>query len=220
MNKSVLFLVLLVACAPAWTLDWSLPVFTLRYEAAGGESEDPDEEETLLPSSFRNTASLSIKEDAAPASFGLTLRGSNKDYFLQAGDYGYLEVLHDGGFRLGEGWKLGYLVAVKSIEYPQGYTSGLSKDAVSLKAGSTATVSLGEGARVEAALTGRFVLAENPLDDAQAYVLSAGLSSRLGTWLMGVRYRGEFRLPLGPASAVGSAMYHTAGLSLQWDPGR
>jgi hypothetical protein len=220
MNKSVFFLVLTVACAPAWTLDWSLPVFTLRYEAAGGECGDPDEEEILLPSSLRNTASLHIKEDAAPASFGLTLRGSNKDYFLQTGDYGYLEVLHDGGFRLGQGWKLGYLVAMKSIEYPQGYASGLSKDAVSLKAGSTVSLSLGAGASVEAALTGRFVLAENPLDDAQAYVLSAGLSSRFGTWLMGVRYRGEFRLPLGSESAVGSNMYHTAGLSLQWDPGR
>ena len=220
MNKNAVVLALLIAVVPAWPLDWSLPVFTLRYEAAGGESEDPDEEDTLLPSSFRNTMSLHIKEDAAPASFGLTVKGSSKDYFLQSGDYGYMEILHDGGFRLGERWKLGYLVGMKSIEYPQGYANGLSRDAMSLKAGTSASLSFGGGASAEAALTGRFVLADNPLADAQAYVLSAGLSSRFGAWLMGVRYRGEFRLPLGPASAVGSNMYHTAGLSLQWDPGR
>ncbi len=219
MNKSVLVAVLLIAAAPAWPLDWSLPVFTLRYEAAGGESEDPDDEESLLPSSFRHTASLHIKEDAGRAWFGLTLRGSNKDYFLQNGDYSYLEALHDAGFRLGEAWKVGYLAGVKSIEYPQGYANGLSRDAVSLKAGSTASLSLGGGASIEAAVTGRFVLADNPLDDAQAYVLSAGFSSRFGTWLVGVRYRGEFRLPLGSSSTAASNMYHTAGLSLQWDPG-
>jgi len=54
----------------------------------------------------------------------------------------------------------------------------------------------------------------------QAYVLSAGLSSRIGGWLMGVRYRGELRLPLGSVSEMGSALYHTAGLSVQWDPGK
>jgi hypothetical protein len=220
MSKSAFVLVLLIACAPAWPLDWSLPVFTLRYEAAGGESEDPDEEDSLLPSSLRNTMSLHIKEDAGSAAFGLTLKGSNKDYFLQTGDYSYMEIMHDGSFHLGDAWTLGYLVAMKSIEYPQGYANGLSKDAVSLKAGTTASVSFGGGFGIEAALTGRFVLADNPPADAQAYVLSAGLSSRFGTWLMGVRYRGEFRLPLGSASAVGSNMYHTAGLSLQWDPGR
>ncbi len=91
---------------------------------------------------------------------------------------------------------------------------------MSLKAGSTASLRLDGGITVETGLTGRFVLAENPLDDAQAYVLSAGLSSRFGGWVMGVRYRGELRLPLGPESSIGSAMYHTAGLSVQWDPGR
>jgi len=79
-------LLLFFACLPAWSLDWKLPVFTLRYEAAGGESEDPDDE-TLQPSSLRNTVSLRVKEDVESASFGLTLRSSMKDYYLQAGDY-------------------------------------------------------------------------------------------------------------------------------------
>jgi len=219
MKKCVIFF-LLAASASAWSLDWDIPVFTMRYEAAGGESEDPNDEEALLPSSMRNTMSLHIKEDAAPATFGLTLKGSNKDYYLQTGDYSYLEVVQDGSLRLGTAWKLGYLVGVKSIEYPQGYVSGLSKDAVALKTGTTASFALGGGASLEAGVTGRFVFAENPLDDAQAYVVSAGLSSRLGEWLVGVRYRGEFRLPLGSTSTVTSNMYHTAGVSVQWDPGR
>ena len=107
MKKSMVLL-LFFACLPAWSLDWKLPVFTLRYEAAEGESEDPDDE-TLQPSSLRNTVSLRVKEDVESASFGLTLRSSMKDYYLQAGDYSYLDLEHDGTFHLGEAWKLGYL---------------------------------------------------------------------------------------------------------------
>jgi hypothetical protein len=216
MKKGVL-LFLLFVCLPVWSLDWKLPVFTVRYEVAGGESEDPDDE-TLQPSSLRNTVSLRVKEDVDNASLGLTLRGSLKDYFQQAGDYSYLDVEHDGSFRLGDAWKLGYTVGMKEMTFGQPDAEGLSKDALSVKAGATAALLLAKGTSVEAGLGGRCVLAESRLDSLQGYALSAGFSSRLGDWLLGARYRGEFRLPLGSSSDVGATTYHTGSVSLQWDP--
>ena len=123
MKKSIVPL-LLVVCLPSWSLEWKLPVFTLKYEAAEGESEDPDDE-TLQPSSLRNTISLRVKEDAEEASFGLTLRGSVKDYYLQAGDYSYLDLEHDGTFHLGDAWKLGYTLGMKGMDFPELDPQGL-----------------------------------------------------------------------------------------------
>ena len=58
--KKCIILPLLFACLPGWSLDWDLPVVTLKYEAAEGASEDPDDE-TLEPSSLRNTVSMRVK---------------------------------------------------------------------------------------------------------------------------------------------------------------
>lgn len=218
MKKSMVLLFLIV-CLPSWSLDWKLPVFTLKYEAAEGESEDPDDE-TLQPSSLRNTISLRVKEEVEEASFGLTLRGSVKDYYLQAGDYSYLDLEHDGSFHLGDAWKLGYTLGMKGMDFPELDSQGLSKDNLSLKAGTTAALSVVKGTTLEAGIAGRCELAENSLDSLQAYVLTAGFSTRLGEWLLGARYRGEFRLPFGPSSVVGASAYHTGSFSLQWDPNR
>ena len=48
----------------------------------------------------------------------------------------------------------------------------------------------------------------------------AGFSSRLGQWILSARYRGEFRLPLGDASAAVPAVYNLGSISVQWDPNR
>ena len=218
MKKSIVLL-LLAVCLPSWSLEWKLPVFTLKYEAAEGESEDP-EDETLQPSSLRNTISLRVKEEVEEASFGLTLRGSVKDYYLQAGDYSYLDLEHDGTFHLGDAWKLGYTLGMKGMDFPELDLQGLSKDTLSLKAGTNAAFSVVKGTTLEAGLAGRYDLAENPLDSLQAYVLTAGFSTRLGEWLVGAHYRGAFRLPLGPSSGVGAGAYHIGSFSLQWDPNR
>jgi hypothetical protein len=212
-------LLLFFACLPAWSLDWKLPVFTLRYEAAGGESEDPDDE-TLQPSSLRNTVSLRVKEDVESASFGLTLRSSMKDYYLQAGDYSYLDLEHDGTFHLGEAWKLGYLMGMKGKSFPELDWQGLPKDTLALKAGMNAAFTVVKGTTLEAGTAGRWELADNAQDSLQAYVLTAGFSTRLGEWLLGARYRGEYRLPLGSSSGVGSSTYNMGSVSLQWDPNR
>jgi hypothetical protein len=217
--KKSLFLLLLLSCLPAWSLDWKLPVFTLRYEAAEGASEDPDDE-TLQPSSLRNTVSLRVKEDVESASFGLTLRGSMKDYYQQAGDYSYLALEQDGTFRLGEEWKLGYLLGLKGKSFPELDSQGLPKDTLSLKAGTSAAFSVVKGTTLEAGTSGRWELADNTQDSLQAYVVTAGFTSRIGEWLLGAHYRGEFRLPLGPSSGVGTSSCNTGSVSVQWDPNR
>jgi hypothetical protein len=218
MKKSWVLL-LLFACLPGWSLDWKQPVVTLKYEAAEGVSEDPDDE-TLEASSFRNTASMRVKEDVESASFGLTLKGSAKDYYLQAGDYSYLDLEHDGTFHVGEEWKLGYLLGMKGMSFPELDSKGLPKDATALRAAATAAFTVMKGTTLEAGTAGRWEFAENAPDSLQAYVFTAGFSSRLGEWLLGAHYRGAFRLPMGTSSGVWSSAYHVGSFSLQWDPNR
>jgi hypothetical protein len=208
---------LALACLPAWSLDWKLPVVTVKYEAAGGSSEDLDDD-TFEPSSLRNTVSFRLKEEADPAVFGLGVVMSAKDYYQQSGDYSYLKVEQDGSVRLGKPWKLGYALAAKWMDYPQLDSSGMPRDVLGLSAAVNGAVRLDRGTTLEAGLAGRCLLAEDPADALQAYAAVAGFSARLGDWLLSARYRGELRLPLGDASAAGLDMYHTGSLSLQWDP--
>jgi hypothetical protein len=211
-------LFLAIAGPAVFSLDWELPVTTLRVETAAGSAEDPEDPEALLPSSFRTTVSLRIREEADPAVFGLTLRGSWKDYFLQSGDYSYVELDQDGSLRLSEAVKLGYDLAAKDITYPQPDALGLSRDALALKAGLSAAFTLTRGTTLDTGVTGRWELAVNDARSLQAYVLSAGLSSRIGGWVFGARYRGEFRFAFGSGSGVTSSMYNTGAISLEWNP--
>ena len=217
--KKGMALLLACICLPAWSLDWKLPVFTLKYEVAGGASEDPDDE-TLLPTAVRNTASLRIREEADPAVFGLTLRTSAKDFLQQSGDYAYLEAEHDGAFRVPDIGKFGYTFGMKETGYAPAGSDVISNDSLALKAGGTALLWLAKGTSLEAGLAGRFVLAEDPADALQAYAVRAGFASRLGDWLLGLRYRGEFRFPLGLAATTGDHVYNTGSVSVQWDPNR
>ena len=208
-----------LACLPAWSLDWKLPVTSVRYEVATGAAEDTDDE-TLTPSSLRNTVTLRVKEDAEPASFGLTVKYSAKDYFLQAGDYSYIQVGHDGTVRVSDALKLGWDLGGKRSQFPQLDSHGLSRDYLSLGLGTTAALTVQKGSTIDVGATARADLADAPSKALQAYTVSAGFSSRLGEWLLSARYRGEFRLPLDARSEVESAAYNTGSLSLQWDPNR
>jgi hypothetical protein len=217
MKKGACALLVLVASCPAWSLDWLLPIVTVRYEIAGGGVEDPDND-TLEPSSLRNTMTLRIKEEADPAVFGLAFTVSQKDYYQQSGDYSYLKVEHDASLRVSDPWKLGYVLGAKAIRYPEPDAYGLSKDALSLNVGGTTAVRLGTGSSLEAGVSGRFLLAENATDARQAWGGNAGISARMGDWLFSARYRGEFRFPLGTAATAGLDMYHVGSVSVQWDP--
>ena len=216
MKKGVCAL-LALACLPAWSLDWKLPIVTMRYEVAGGSSEDPDDDD-FEPSSLRNTVSLRVKEEADPATFGFGLVVSAKDYYQQSGDYSYVKVEHDGAVRFGKPWKLGYSLGAKWMEFPELDSFGRPKDALGLSAGTNAVLRLDRGMSLEAGVVGRLSLTEDPADALQAYGATAGVSARLGDWLLTARYRGEVRLPLGGASTAGLDMYNTGSVSLQWDP--
>ena len=209
--------ILTVSALPAGSLDWNLPVFTVRYEVAGGAAEDPDND-SLEASSLRSTVSFRMKEESDPATLGLGLVLSGKDYYLQSGDYSYVKVEHDAVFRLSDPWKLGYALGAKWMAYPEPDSQGMSKDALWLSAGATTAVKLTPATGLEAGVTGRFALTDDPADARQGYTASAGLSTRIGDWLLGARYRGEIRLPLGSASLSSPDLYHTASLSLRWDP--
>ena len=215
--KKGIALLLACSCLPAWCLEWKLPVFTLKYEAAQGSSEDPDDE-WLMPSSLRNTVSLRMKEEADPAVFGFTMKYSAKEYFQQAGDYTYFALDHDGSVRLSDILRLEYLLGGKRTAFPG--AAGLSKDYLSLKAGSSATLKLAKGTSIDAGLNARSDLADTAARALQVYALSAGFVSRLGEWQLLARYRGEFRLPLGAQSERGTDAYNTGSVSLQWDPNR
>jgi len=215
--KNVLIALLALSALPAGALDWGLPIFSIRYEVAGGSTEDP-EDDTLEASSLRNTVSFRLKEESDSVTLGLGLMFSGKDYYLQTGDYSYLKLEHDAAFRLGDPWKLGYALGAKWVTYPEPDSEGMSKDALWLTAGVTAAVKLLPGTSLEAGVTGRFALTDDPTDARQAYAASAALSARVGDWLVGARYRGEVRLPLGSASLLAPDLYHTASVSMQWDP--
>ena len=216
LKKNVALLWILVACGPAWCLDWQLPIFSVRYEAAGGETEDPDEEE-LLPASLRQTIAVQMREQAAPAVFDLSVTYSLKDYYLQNGDYSYVVLAQGGAVRLGS-VKLAYDLGAKSVEYPLPDSDGLSKDLVSLRAGTAATFFLVKGTSLETALASRFDLAENQAKSAQAYVGTLALTSRLGDWEVAGRLRGELRLPLGDASLKDRSTYAVGSLTASWNP--
>lgn len=217
--KNCLVLLLAAACLPAWSLDWKLPVFTMKYEIAEGEVEDP-EDQSLEPTSVRNTATLRMHQEADPASFALTMRTSAKDYLQQAGDYSYLDLEHEGAIRLDERWKLGYVIGMKRMDFAEPGADELSNDSISMKTGGTAVFTFVRGTTLEAGLATRYTWTTDPSDALQGYVVTAGFASRLGDWLLGLRYRGEFRLPMGTSSDIATRRYNTGSISFQWDPNR
>jgi hypothetical protein len=208
-----------IACLPAWSLDWKPPVVTVRFETDQGQTEDSDDG-TLQPSSARNTVSLRLKESADPAALGLTLTGALKDYLSDNGDWRWLKIEHDASLRLDDSVKIGYAVGSRWMDYADLDSDGLSKDLAVLTAGADITVTPVKGTSLEAGLDGRFAIATNPMDSKQTCVATLGVSSRLGEWLLGARYRGEFRFPLGTESGVGVTTNNTASVSIQWDPNR
>lgn len=220
MEKGVLFaLAFAFSCAAATGLDWKLPVFTARYEVEGGASED-DEDGSLVPDSTRNTISLRIKEEASPASMGLTLRYSAKDYAAENSDYSYIQIDQDAAMRLSSLLKLGAAVGGKYATFGQLDGDLLSKDYLLLKGGMDATLSLAKGTSLDAGLDARFSLADAPSKSKQTYTVSTGFSSRLGEWTASARYRGEFRFGLGAANPTGLDANNQGSFSLQWDPNR
>lgn len=220
MEKGVLlFLLFALSCGPAACLDWKLPVVTARYEVAQGARED-EEDGILFAASTRNTVSLRIKEEAAPASMGLTFKYSVKDYVAENSDYSYIQVDQDAALRVSPLLKLGVVVGGKYATYGQLDGDLLSKDYLLLKGGLDASLSLARSTSLDAGLDAKFSLADEPTKSQQSYTVSTGFSSRLGEWMASARYRGEFRLGLGAANPTGLNANNQGSFSLQWDPNR
>jgi hypothetical protein len=220
MEKGVLLaFAFALSCAAATGLDWKLPVFTTKYEVAGGASED-EEDGSLVADSVRNTVSLRMKEDAPPASFGLSLKYSMKDYTEENSDYSYVQADQDATVRLGRLLKLGAAVGGKYATFGQLDGDDKSKDYLALKGGLDAALSLARGTSLDAGVDSRFDLAEEVSKSKQAYTVSTGFSSRLGEWLVNARYRGQFRFPLGAANTAGATVYNLGSFSVQWDPNK
>lgn len=215
--KKVICAVLACTSLPAAALDWELPVVTMKYELAQGSREDPDEE-LMMPSSLRNTVSLRLREAAAPAVFELTLRCSLKDYYLATGDFSYLELEHEQTWRANDWLKVGFTLGGKKVAFPEFDEDGLPKSYLSLKAGTSASASIARGTSLEGGLAARYDVAENDSKTFQVYIASAALATRLDSWQLAARYRGEFRLPLGESSGAARLSYNTCSLTLQWDP--
>jgi hypothetical protein len=219
--KKALIAVFLVACASAGALDWMLPTFSLRYEISGGTIEDPDpDEDIMIPSSLRNTASFTIREDADPLSLGLLIRYSSKDYLLQAGDYSYLSLDPEAKLKLSDTVTLGASSSFKWATSPELDSSGLSKDYIALKGGFDATWKPVKGTALDISASAEYDLYDAAVKARQLYLVSTGLSSRLGEVVLNVRYRGTFRMPLFDAVLVEPSALNTAAVSLQWDPNR
>ena len=216
MKKGVIF-ALLAMSLPCWPDGWDLPVTTLRYEVDQGQIEDPDDE-TLEPSSMRHTVTLHVKEASDLLSLGLTLRAAAKDYYEQRGDWSYWQAEHEGAFHVTDALKLGYTLGVKDMSWADPSGDGSSKDALYVNAAATADLALVRGTSVDAMIGDRFTIAVDPTGSQQAFVVSAGLSSRLGDWRVGARCRARLRFPLGTEGDTSVVSLATAAISLQWDP--
>jgi hypothetical protein len=217
--KNAVLLVLFFAAAEIFSLDWKLPVVSAAWETAGGQAEDEEDAE-LVAASLRNTVTLRLREDASPAAFALALRYSAKDYLLESGDYQYFETTGETSLRVGPMLKLGLSLGGRYQEFGQLDSGGLSKDFLGLKGRLEATLVPLRGTSLEAGVGTRLEVAEEPSRAKQAWTVSGGVSSRLGQWVLGARYRGELRMGLGDASGVQGATYHVGSLSAQWDPTR
>jgi hypothetical protein len=218
MKKGVI-LALLAVSLSGWSDGWGLPVTTLRYEIAEGRTEDPDDE-TLDPTSLRHTVTLQVREASDFLTLWLTLRGATKDYYEQTGDWSYWQVEHEGSFRVTDSLKLGYTLSAKDVLWADPAADGSSKDTLYLNGAATAALAVAKGTTIDAAVGGRFALAVDPTGSQETLVMSAGVSSRLGEWLLGARCRAQLRAPLGVEGNASPSSWTTGSVSLQWDPNR
>ena len=64
-----------------------------------------------------------------------TLRHSFKDYSIVAGDYRYVKAEHEQARRVGDLLKLGFLLGMKKVDFPEPDAVGWVEDYLSLPAG-------------------------------------------------------------------------------------
>jgi len=217
MKKGLAWVWLAVA-AGGWALDWELPVVTLKGEVAEGAAEADAEAGGLEPSSERVTVTLTVRESADPLDLSWIVRWSDKTWPTQAGDYEYLETVHEARLAATDTLRLTAGAGVKRMRHPEGGVPSTDWTAVQAKIG--ADLEVARGTTLEAGLDGRWEMHDDEAESRQRWTGSATLSTRLGGWQLDVRWRGEFRLPLGGATGVETSTLQTGSASLRWDPNR
>ena len=101
------------------------------------------------------------------------------------------------------------------MRHPEGGVPSTDWTAIQAKIG--ADLEVARGTTLEAGLDGRWEVHDDEAESRQRWTGSAALSTRLGGWQLDVRWRGEFRLPLGGATGVEASTLQTASASLRWD---
>ena len=200
------------ACLPCWSLDWELARFHAELRDRRGRERRPRRGDPHRPRSGIRSIPA-VKEAADPATFGLTLRDSAKDYFLQTGTTPIFEVEHDGAFNVGEAVEARRTsLGIKSMEYPQPDSRRASERLPFLNGGGDRGASRRAGHEPRSGACSRDShLAENAADALQAYVMTPGISHAARRVAAGARTIGASsgfpgtRAPVGKRVPYGAA---------------
>ena len=219
----LLFPVLLLAARSGAAETTRLPVTTLRYEAAQGAEQD-EEDGVVEPEYLRHSLSMRVKEEfSAALDAALLVRYSRKDFFGAGTDYAYWLFSPELVLRRRGEWRFGASLPIRLVDYQPAEEGFTGRDLASLGARLEAALDLTPRSSLSSYLRGTAELADDPAESRQLYTLGLGLESRLGGeegWLLGVRYAGTGRFPLGARSTQVPDYYHLGALSLTWDPNR
>ena len=179
-----------------------------------GIREDP--EKILLPLSLRNTVSTGIKEEPTRRPSISTPRYSFKDYYIVAGDYSYVKVEHEQAWRANDSLKLGFLLGMKKVDFPEPDADGWVKDCLSLPAGPTTADTFVGRTKIDASLSALGHCGKRLPVLPDIWCVHGCELAAFGLDSLG-RYRREFRLSFDQAKLTWRGWRTTRCLTLTWD---
>ncbi|GEM_PF-2031236 len=214
---SAIFLVTLIGVGTAVRLfSLDLPELSFTYEVVHGSEED-EIENLLLPASLKNTYSLRLKEIFLDSLWdALQFRYAWKDYFSQSGDYSYYSVGNDLNWKPFGLLRLGLNTGLKRVSFADPDSDLLSKDYLSLTGKLAGAYRLFPSFTVDSWVKSSYFLYDVPAKSRAEYSLNVGLTSKLGNWKLGARYRGVIRGPAGVMSDKSSSFLNYGTFTAKW----